>query len=263
MVISKIIKSTSLILGGVFLLISSCKNKSFNPKFIIEETDSIVNFKSIDVNSRIFVFGAHFISFAYDIKFMTCLTTQDTLQVYSVSNGKLLQQIQLPNKAFGIASKDSCIYVFYENGTQYQKIVFTDSVQAYYQVEPLSNLSIFNDNLFVSTFANTRIHILDNDNFLLPYRKQNETHNLVDTFSYIMLNTNKPYEVLKLAKYPEQNKFDYLFKPISDYDNKKKLFIYSFQKSNIIHIADIKARTEKTFEINKLKTTYPTDQVHL
>lgn len=252
MAISKIMKNTSLLWGGVLFFFFACNNKHAEHVLTVTQSDSITNFRLMDDNSRIFVFGAHYISFAKNIKFMGCLTTQDTLLIFNISKGQELQKIRLPNKAFGLSAKDSCLYVFYENGTHYQKIVFSDSITAKYTMDTIQTLPMFNDTVFLSAFANTRINLIDNETMLLPYRIINNTHNYIDTFSYMLVNVTKPFSVLKLARYPELSKHDYLFKTISDYDFKHNKLAYAFQKNNIIHIADINSKKEVTFEIEKL-----------
>ena len=53
-----------------------------------------------------------------------------------------------------------------------------------------------------------------------------------------------------------------MFKTISNYDYKKNRLIYTFQKSNLIHIADIKSKKDETFEIEKLTTIdFPKDKL--
>jgi hypothetical protein len=262
--VSKLITKPYLIIGRALLLVNillySCNNKTQTISYY--NTNKIADFKEIDNNSKIFVFGAHFIKINGKTEYMTYLSSQDTIEILNLKNGKIFKKIKLATNASSICSKDSSVYVFYENSNKYQKIIISNIYSEGYKVYNLNLLPIFNENIFISTFSNTKIFIIDSTKILFPFRVKNETHNLIDTFSYLFLNEKNPETSYKLATYPEESRFDYLFKTISTFDYNKNNFIYTNQKSNKIHIVSLKNKSEEIFEIDKLENiSFPEDKL--
>jgi hypothetical protein len=257
-----IITASPLIWGSCFCMLLTACNNSKNDFITKEKTDSICNFKLIDENSSIFVFGAEMISFNNVPYFSSFLRTQDTISLLNVNTGIVQKEIGLIEKACALATKDSSIYLFYENKNYYTRIDIKDSLSSTFNISEHKLSSIFTESFFISSSKTSNIHIIDSTHMLFPYKVENGIKNMIDTFAYIYVDNNDTSKAYKLLNYINPLEYDYLYRPVTAFHSSNQKLIYGFEKSNKISVADLINKTVKIIELDKFETTnYPKEKM--
>lgn len=256
-------KSPPIILVGLFiiLILNSCSSTN-KTNITISMSDSITDFNLLLDNSDIEIDGAHPIKFNEEIKYLAYLKNRDTISLYNVTTGNSSGNIGLTEDAVAICSKYNMIFVFYEYQNYYSLITINDTSSANYSII-LKNLPpTFSPELFISTNNTCNIHIVDSLQFLIPYKIEGGFKNMLDTFAYISCNTKFADSSYRLVKFENPEKYDYLYRPVTDFDFKNNSFIFGFQKSNIISVVDFTTKKSNEITLDKFTSIeFPKDKI--
>jgi hypothetical protein len=262
--ISKLIKKfTPIILGGLFIikLLNSCSLTN-NTNITISKSDSIADFNLLLDNSDIEIDGAHAIKFNGNIHYLAYLKNRDTISLYDVTKGNVVNNIGLTEDAVAICSKNNMIYVFFEYQNYYSLITINDSISINPNIILEKISPIFSPDFFVSTNNTSNIHIIDSNQFLIPYKIEGGFKNMLDTFAYIYCNTKFADSSYRLVKFEHPEKYDYLYRPVTEFDFESNNFIYGFQKSNIINIVNFTTKKSTQIELDKFTSIeFPKDKI--
>jgi hypothetical protein len=264
--ISKLVsnKSFTLFCGGfIIIFFIGCSNsKSIEAKLQIAQTDSICNFYEFSDNANVDIEGTHPILFQHVPTFLAYLKTRDTLGLLKISDGTTIKGIPLLESAMSLCSNDSVVYVFYENKDYYSKIVIHDSISNTISNTKLRMSSLFNNDFFISSSKTCNVFYVDSIHFLMPYKVRNEYKNLLDTFAYIYYDVTNANNSYKFLQHPNQKSFDFVYRPVTDFDKKSGTFVYGFQKSDTITVANLNNKKLITFKLDKLHTIeFPKEKI--
>jgi len=263
--ISKLIKKVSpIILGRLFIIIiilNSCSSTN-KTDIAINKSDSIADFNLLLDNSDIEIDGAHPIKFDGNIHYLAYLKNRDTISLYNVTSGKIFSNIGLKEDAVAICTKNNSIYVFYEYQNYYSLITIKDTISINPSIVIKNIPPIFSQDLFISTNNTCNIHIVDSTQFLIPYKIEGGFKNMLDSFAYINCNTIFGDSSYKLVKFEHPEKYDYLYRPVTEFDFKSNNFIYGFQKSNIINVVNFTTKKSTQIKLDKFTSIeFPKDKI--
>ena len=262
--ISKLIKKfPPITLEGLFIIIilNSCSSTS-KTNIAIGKSDSIADFNLLLDNTDIEIDGAHAIKFNGDIHYLAYLKNRDTISLYDVTKGNVVNNIGLKEDAVAICSKNNHIYVFYEYQNYYSQITINDTISINPSILLKNIPPTFSQNLFISTNNTSNIHIVDSTQFLIPYKIEGGFKNMLDTFAYVSCNTIFRDSSYRLVKFEHPEKYDYLYRPVTEFDFESNNFIYGFQKSNIINVVNFTTKKSTQIKLDKFTSIeFPKDKI--
>ncbi len=185
-------------------------------------------------------YGFHYLHFSSDTIHIAYLLKNGNIKVINDRDSSMFREINnIEGDVLGMYSKDSSLFVLFNNHLkQYSfKVDMTFTERTYY-----SNL-FFNDSNIIYAYIHSNIVPTKNDEILIPYRLDNESVNMIDTFAYYLFKLDKDSLVLKgkMIKQPTSllNTFEYLKLPLCVYSGKLNSIYFTFQKFPVLYKYDL------------------------
>lgn len=222
-----------LLVAIISLTLGSCTElkQEFKP---IKIDSCYTNINITNTNSR-WEFGYNFLNFKSDSLYICYVFNEDQIRIVSYRDSTKTNQLSVSDNFLSFYCIDSTLIIVYED--KLEKFRFDDQLN--YNTEIINHNVIFKDSLFLFSYMYSGIVPINEDEYLAPYRIENETINLLDTFAYLRIKTQDNEVYIKSKTIPNPKSYstssEYLKLPLAVISVDKNYYYYTFQKCPLVY----------------------------
>jgi hypothetical protein len=241
-----------LLVAFILVDLFACNDKSTNYKPIF--VDSLYSNIAFNNSNNNWEYGYGFLNFKSDSTYICHVLDDNIIGIFNYKDSNINKPLNFNGELLSFYCFDSSLTILFED--KLEKYTFDDKLN--FSKETINHEIIFKDSLYLYSYIYSGIVPVNNKEFLAPFRVDNETANLLDTFAYLHLvvDTNGLKTKSKEIQHPLKyfTTFEYLKLPLTVYAKNVNTLYSTFQKTPVIYSINISTNKKDSIVLSGYDT---------